>query len=340
MLADNSKDVSNKTKKDTQSRKWQLTIHDQELDREKIKSILQTMKSIIYWCIADEIGGNTEKFHTHVFFYCRSPMRFTSVQNKFPKVHIEQAYGTCVQNRDYLLKGGKWIGTDKEKTSIPGSFEEWGELPLEHQGQKAEYAILLDMIKSGLTNYEIIERNPDYIFDISKIELIRLTVRQEEYKNIWRNLEVVYIFGKTGSGKTRGVMEKYGYENVFRVTDYTKHPFDTYKCEDVVVFEEFNSSLKIQDMLVYTDGYPCKLPCRYSDKIACFTKVYILSNIPLEKQYPNVKEDSMATWQAFIRRIHKVIWYKSETEIINYESTDQYFNRDRLSGLPIEQMDF
>ncbi len=328
-----------KPKKDTQSRKWQITVHDKELDREKIKAILSTMKSLTYWCMADEIGGITEKFHTHVFFYCRSPMRFTSVQNKFPKIHVEQAFGSCIQNRDYLQKGGKWANTDKAETSIPGSFEEWGDLPSEHQGQKPELAILYDLVKSGYSNYEIIEHNPDYLFDISKIDMVRLTVKQEEYKNVWRDLETYYIFGKTGSGKTRGVMEMYGYENVFRVTDYM-HPFDTYKCEDVIIFEEFNSSLKIQDILVYLDGYPCKLPCRYSDKIACFTKIYILSNIPLEKQYPNVKDENMATWLAFIRRIHMVVWYKSETEIINYDSTDEYFNRDRLSGLPIKIMNF
>ena len=105
-------------------------------------------------------------------------------------------------------------------------------------------------------------------------------------------------------------------------------------------FEEFNSSIKINDMLSYIDGYPVSLECRYANKIACFTKVYILSNVPLEKQYPNVKEDNLSTWLAFIRRISRIKWYKSETEIINYDSTDEYFNRDRLSGLPVRQMDF
>ncbi len=32
------------------------------------------------------------------------------------------------------------------------------------------------------------------------------------------------------------------------------------KGQDVIVFEEFRSSLKIQDMLNYLDGYPCELP--------------------------------------------------------------------------------
>ncbi len=292
-----------------------------------------------YWIMSDEIGGEEGTYHTHIFAYSKSPIRFSTMYKKFPHANIEQAFGTCIQNRDYVLKEGKWAGTEKSTTSVPGTTEEWGDLPSEYQGQKPELAILYELVKSGYSNYEIIEHNPDYLFDISKIEMVRLTVKQEEYKNVWRDLKTYYIFGKTGSGKTRGVMERYGYENVFRITDYT-HPFDTYKCEEVIVFEEFNSSLKIQDILVYLDGYPCKLPCRYSDKTACFTKIYILSNIPLEKQYPNIKDENTATWLAFIRRIHKVVWFKSETEIINYDSTDEYFNRDRLSGLPVRHMDF
>lgn len=72
-------------------------------------------------------------------------------------------------------------------------------------------------------------------------------------------MRVEYVCGVTGAGKTRGVMEKYGYDKVFRVTDYL-HPWDSYKGQDVVVFEEFKSSLRIQDMLNYLDGYPLELP--------------------------------------------------------------------------------
>ena len=77
--------------------------------------------------------------------------------------------------------------------------------------------------------------------------------RDAQFKNCWRELEVSYIFGRTGSGKTRGVMDAYGYENCYRVTDY-KHPFDTYDGQDVLIFEEFRGSLKHGDMLNYLDG--------------------------------------------------------------------------------------
>lgn len=341
MILAKSKDEPKKLKKDTQGRKYAICQNNPlnyGFDHEKIKNSLSNMKSITYWIMSDEIGEKGT-YHTHIFTYSKSPIRYSTMLNNFPHADIEQAFGTCKQNIEYVTKSGKWSDSEKSETSVPGTTEEWGTLPEENQGQKPELAILYDMVKSGYSNYEIIEHNPDYLYDIAKIDMVRLTVRQEEYKNVWRDLTVTYIWGKTGTGKTRGIMEQYGYENVYRCTSY-QHPFDLYKGEDIIIFEEFNSSIKINDMLSYIDGYPVSLECRYANKIACFTKVYILSNIPLEKQYPNVKEDNLSTWLAFIRRISGVKWYKSETEIINYDSTDEYFNRDRLSGLPVRQMDF
>jgi len=138
---------------------------------------------------------------------------------------------------------------------------------------------------------------------LEKVDRARQTVLEDKLKDEFRELEVWYIWGETGVGKTRSVMEKYGYPNVFRVTNYD-HPFDNYKGQDVILFDEFRSNLTISDMLKYLDGYPVALPCRYADKQACFTKVYIISNIPLEEQYRNIQIEQPATWKALLRRIN------------------------------------
>lgn len=328
--------------KNSQSRKYQLTINnpkEKELGHDEIQSRLLSLKALIYFCISDEIGGKEHTYHTHIFCVFENPKLFTTIKNKFPEAHIETARGSCSQNRDYVFKSGKWKDTEKESTSIPGTQVEYGELPEERVCPKPELALLYELIKEGKTNAEILEEYPEYMFDFTHIDHCRLILVQERYKNIWRDLEVTYIYGKTGAGKSRFVMENFGYENVFRVTDYV-HPFDTYRGENVLMFEEFNSSLRIHDMLNFLDGYPLKLPARYMDKQACFTKVYITTNIPLDKQYPNIKDESLGTWQAFIRRINKVIWYKSKTEIFTYDSTEEYFNRDRSTGFKTEHLDF
>ena len=299
-------------------------------DHDRIKERLRKMTTIVYWCMADEVGKNGETPHTHIYFVARNGIRFSMVKKLFPTAHIESCYGTSQENKDYITKTGKYREEEGRKTSIDGTFEEWGEIPNnEKMGRRGEQHFLFDMVESGLSDAEILRAYPSALPHLRNIDHARQTLVEEEYCNTFRNLIISYIFGKTETGKTRNVMEKYGYGNVYRITDY-KHPWDSYNTarHKVVVFEEFRSSLRIKEMLNYLDGYPCQLPARYRNKVATYLTVYIITNIPLEKQYPEIQEDSPETWEAFIRRIGKVLHYQNNGGIITYDSVDDYFNRD------------
>lgn len=122
-----------------------------------------------------------------------------------------------------------------------------------------------------------------------------------------------YFYGDTGTGKTRGIFERHNPEDVCRVTDYGRKTglrFDAYHGQDVLVFEEFHSQVPIDAMLNYLDVYPLMLPARYNDRVACYTTVYITSNLPLEQQYTDVQRYKPETWKAFLRRISEVKEYR------------------------------
>ncbi len=183
------------------------------------------------------------------------------------------------------------------------------------------------VIPYDMTNAEILATNQDYILQIEKLDKIRTTVLTEKYKETVRlDLKVIYVSGATGTGKTRGVLEKNGYSNVYRITDYL-HPFDGYACQPVICFDEFRSSLKLKEMLMYCDIYPIELPSRYANKFACYNKVYIVSNWSLEKQYMEAQREDTESWKAFLRRIHKVVNYDSSGKRIEYDSVEKYMNR-------------
>ena len=230
---------------------------------------------------------------------------FSTLQPRFYGAHIEPANGSNQENRDYIRKEGRWLDDAKHETNHAETFEESGEMPPDRATAKKETAAIYEMIKSGASNFEVLEQYPNAMNRLDRLEQTRQTILAERYKNEWREIDVAYIYGETGAGKTRLVMEEYGYESVYRVTNYA-HPFDGYKGQDVIMFEEFRSSLPLSDMLIYLDGYPCILPCRYADKQACFTKVFIVTNIPLEKQYPNIQLESPESWEAFKRRIKQI----------------------------------
>lgn len=290
--------------RDKACRKYQLTINnplDHGFSHEIIKQNLGELKGSIYWCLCDEIGEQGT-LHTHIYAAFKNAVMFSTIQQRFYGAHIESAKGNHRENRDYIRKEGKWRDTDKAETNLSETFEESGELPEESGRRETQSEAILAMIQNGASNAEILQAYPSAMNHLPRIEQARQTLQEEAHSEEWRELHIEYIWGATGVGKTRTVMEKHGYKNVYRVTNYA-HPFDGYKGQSVILFDEFRSSIPLTEMLCYLDGYPVSLPCRYTDKAACYTTVYIISNIPLEKQYPNVQLSEPSGWESFLRRI-------------------------------------
>lgn len=289
------------------SRKYQLTINnpaEHHFTHEVIKSAIDSLTGCLYWCLCDEVGEQGTP-HTHVYLVFRNAVMFSTIQRHFYGVHIEPAHGSSKENRDYIRKEGKWAEDSKHETNLPNTFEESGELPDERAPGKKDSEVILAMISDGATNADILREFPTSMSRLHHIDAARQTILEEKYRTVFRDLSVAYMWGKTGIGKTRKIMEQYGYENVYRITNY-QHPFDSYAGQDVILFDEFRSSLPISDMLKYLDGYPVMLPCRYADKVACFTKVYVVSNIHFNAQYPNIQDEEPETWNAFRRRFQTV----------------------------------
>lgn len=326
------------------SSKWMLTFNnplEHGMTHDYIRDALEYFTGCLYWCMCDEIGDECETLHTHLYAVFKSQVPHTQLEKHFPKMHRTKVRGKSYESRDYIRKEGEKFNKKEdgsyEYTDSNGklhkginyieTFEEWGEMPLEHQGKSLEADLVISLVKAGATDQEIINEVPKAYTVLDKIQRVRSMYRDEQYTDSWRDLTVTYIFGVPGAGKSRSVMDKYGYRNVYRVTDY-KHPFDTYDGQDVVVFEDYRSNFKITDILNYLDGYPLLLPCRYFNRQACFTKVYITSNLPLEDQHKKEDTDSK---KALYRRIHAVVEY-TETNRIEYDGVKKYFDERRCNN--------
>lgn len=316
--------------RDTQSFMYQLTINN---PKEKgwthehiLKVLREKFKTLTYICMADEQGSC---YHTHIFVVFASRVRFSMVKRYFEEAHIEKCKGSVSDNVNYVKKTGRWeTDESKQEKKIEGTFEEFGTQPPDTKGRRRDLTELYQMVMKNMSNMEILTQNQDYLLVLDKIDRVRTMILTEKYKDTVRlDLSVTYISGSTGVGKTRSVLEKHGYSNVYRVTDYI-HPFDSYNCQPVIAFEEFRSSMRISEMLLYCDIYPIELPARYSNKYACYNTIYLVSNWCLEKQYAEVQRDDKESWEAFLRRIHKVVIYLKDGSIKEYDSVEAYFNRD------------
>ena len=189
---------------DTQCRKWQITINnplDKGFTHTKITEELQALKSLVYYCMADESG---QTHHTHIFCAFSSAVRFSTLKARFPEAHLEAARGSVAQNRDYIAKAGKWENDRKHGTRIPGTFEEWGDIPEERQGRRTDLDDLYQMVKEGATDLEILEVHPRAMMYLDKIERVRQTLKAEKYATEFRRLDVTYIWGPRGPARPEG----------------------------------------------------------------------------------------------------------------------------------------
>lgn len=299
------------------------------MNRDKIIDLCEELQPI-YFCISDEIGIEEKTPHTHIFILFENARAFNTIKNSFQSAHIDKCFGTNQENRDYVFKIGKWLDDEKEETNIRESHYEYGDLPLNEQGKRNDLSIIYECIDQGYSAFDIIEENPQFTFRLEDIKKIINAKKQKEFRETFRHIHTTYICGSTATGKTRYVMDTYGYGNVYRVTDY-RHPFDNYEYEDVIMFEEFREDLQIKDMLKYLDGYPISLPARYSNVQACFTKVFIVSNIKIRDQYIEAQNNEKETYKAFIRRINTIMEFDEYGNKYVFTDLNKYENRQYIT---------
>ena len=274
-----------------------LNLEKNNVELEKVEQALKK-QGACYYIIGKEIGENGNK---HFQGYCEleKVKEFNVIHKTLFNAHIETRRGTQQQAIDYCKK--------------EGDFVEWG--TPKQQGKRNDLEGIIEMIREGASDIEILAEYPTQYFLYNQhIAKVRELITKERFEKEFRDITVYYIWGKTGTGKSRYVREKHGYKNVYAINDYGSGAFDSYTNQDVLILEEFRSDFTLKFMLQLLDGYPLRLPARYFDKIACFTKVYIVSNVRLVEQYKNIQEKEPASWAALLRRIKYIVEFGDDYE--------------------------
>ena len=222
------------------------------------------------------------------------------------------------------MKEGKWKETDKANTSIKGTFFESGDIPKEESQRANTMALVQDDLRSGLTVTQIINKYPSLSFRINDLYTLKEQLLLGKYETENRTMNIIYCYGASGTGKTSSVYRENQGERICRITSYdnSRALFDNYHSEKVLVFEEFHSQIKLPEMLSYLDVYPLTLPARYSNRIACYETVYIISNIPINQQYVSEQDNDPKTYTAFLRRINTIRHYKSDFTYVEEPKED------------------
>lgn len=285
-----------------QSRKFLGTLNNPKewgYDQDKVIRLLSELAGCRYIALAEEIGAQEHTPHLHIFVVYKNPKALSTMINTVPKVHWDPCRGTIEQNRDYVFKQGKWVDSEKGTTALPETQREWGELPSECEEFPSRKSDVMDaineMIEEGLSPSEIMGMHAGYCEYADTIRRAYILRKAADVPPV-RNVNVHYVVGASGSGKTytyKRLCDRFGDCDVYLVTDYANDmtaAFDRYQAEKTIVMDEFRGNVRFSTFLNLTDKYRCDIHARYASTMALYSEVYITSIYPPEKLYENLVE--------------------------------------------------
>ena len=295
-------ETNEQPKKNKQARDWCFTVNNPVQSEQEFLEYLKTVSDLRYAVFQRERAPETGTEHYQGYFEFTQPKWFTTIKKYLSKktigvdAHIEQRRAKRTQARLYCMD---------EETRISPTYYEYGEFI--EDGERTDLTDIMHDIENGMSFYDLSKKHGNRFIRVMKwAKEYRQAYLENKYKRQFRKMQVFYIYGSAGCGKTSYVFNKHGYDDVYRTTNYEFGWVDDYNGEKVLFLDEFRSSFKISEILDYLDGQPIRIHGRHFNRVACYDTVYIVSNIPLAEQYTKIQQSEPATWAAFLRRITAV----------------------------------
>lgn len=202
-----------------------------------------------YICWGEEICPTTGKLHFQGFVVFNKTARMPKAKEWIgagSETHLESRKGSREQARIYCTKDYK--------------FTEFGKF-------------------EALTISEILKKNIQWIKDNEPLMYCRyhkgIEKLQHKKGDKWRPVEVHVLWGKTGTHKTRTVMEM---DSVYKIDPpYTW--WDGYNGEEILLIDDYKTGHIQRGMLLnLLDGYRLRLETKGGHTWALWNKVYITTN--------------------------------------------------------------
>lgn len=212
-----------------------------------------------------ETCPTTKKKHNQGYIQMYKQCRYTAIQKMFKsKCNFSVMKGSILQNEIYCSKECNY----KKR----GLFIS--------RGYRSDLHNIKDDLKNGATMYDIMENyTGDFVRYATGITKMKSLIDKKKGL-VWRDVDVIALYGKAGSGKTSSVMKEHGYENVFTLDSKwaSTNFWGDYDGESVLLIDDFNGWVQYSYLLRVLDGHPLQLNIKGGSTYAMWTKVYITSN--------------------------------------------------------------
>lgn len=238
----------------------------------------------------DENGKHTP--HGHIAAYYPSQELGGHLHKLFPMAALQNCRANILSVRQYLLKDptGKWYKTHPEKfgEKLPdaeANFWEWGLLPdgkrktPDSPTAKTLGEDVLQAIGDGKSDAEIMTLYPTIWNRSGELRKIRFLIMSQKFRPVYRDLNCIYI---EANFPPKQIYKLFSHTpDTYVVSDYT-HPWDSYCAEKTVVLTEYLGQFPWQDMRRLLSGNYCTLPARFSDAVACYENIIIISPLRID----------------------------------------------------------
>lgn len=240
-----------------------------------------------YLIVGLETCPTTGKNHHQCYVEFEFQRYFNGIKKLLPGAHIEHSKGGAEANKKYCSKDNNIV-------------IEYGEM--KQQGKRHELGGLIETIKTNpnMSTKELIEAGEaTWARNYRALEIVK---SEFEEKRNWET-ECIYIFGESGSGKTRMCIEN-GAKKVWFKDGF----YRGYDGSDVVLFDDVDEWTFFKyrnELLELMDRYEYSINVKGGSRNWKPRKIYFTSNFPLEQSIGKAPNGGMDA--AVKRRISKIV---------------------------------
>ena len=267
------------------------------------EGLLEFDEENMHFLVYQEEVGDSGTHHFQGYCEFLEQLSFSQVVNLLscPSVHIERRRGTQEQAIAYA---------EKEDSRIDGPYR-FG--TPRTQGKRVDLEAFKNEVFDGKRkrdmihdHYQIIARYPRFYDTLTMMNRPERTT----------NLVVTLLYGQTGLGKTRSVMERFGLDIDFFVAPLNNGTmwYDTYDGHKTVLLDDFSgaaSHISLCSLLRLLDRYPVLVPTKGSHTWWLPEQIFVTTNL-LPKDWFKW-ENRGEQYKAMARRFHKVFVYSTIT---------------------------